>query len=409
MTQRKTMRRGFTLIELLISMAIVLLAIGLAGAGFIAQNQALQSTDLQRVANSNNRDAMVVIEHTLRAVGWGVDPRYAIDLTSGVNIASVDRAAGAGTAGTDILTVLARNPMYQWRDTADPGCGIVGGCFVGAGWRVEAASTNLGAGLVGVTLTAGQVFELGRLIQLQCIGGTDPVILRVTGRRATAGLQVLPFSVTNAFPYNDTASLKPCHGQAGATVFQIDRTRFYVADHTVAGVTTPWLMMDPTVDVDNDTNIGCASGVCDADDVLPIAKNIEDFQVAYVLPNNPAPPDAVLLDNVIGNAPATVELPAAPANTTSLPQYTTPASNASRRSTASANVRGIRVSLITRSIRTDPNRPTYLGDAVPYGENRGGACPAGCTPTGGANRFLRFPMATEITLRNMMAERPFTF
>ena len=30
----------------------------------------------------------------------------------------------------------------------------------------------------------------------------------------------------------------------------------------------------------------------------------------------------------------------------------------------SANVRGIRVSIITRSIRTDPNRPNYPGDAV---------------------------------------------
>lgn len=387
--RQRSARAGFTLIELIISMTIVLLAMGLAGAGFIAQNTALQTSDLHRVANSTSRDAMMVVEKTLRHGGWGVDPRLAIDLTS--TFASVDR-----TNAPDQLTILSRNPMYQWQPVCAAG---PGGCFTGNAWALD-SSSNLGAGQLRVTLAAGQVFELGRLVQVQCLGGLEPVILTVTARQATAGLQTVTFNTVSAFPYNDTGSLRPCHSEAGAAVFLIDRTRFFVQNYTVGAVTTPWLMMDPTIDADNNAALSSAG------DLIPIAANIEDFQVAYVLPVGGTAPDLPLGsgDFILGNASGIAELPVPPALATSTPLYTTLPGHSSRRTTASANVRGVRVSIITRARREDASRPGWPGDAVAYGENR-----TGTTPVGVGNRFLRFPMVTQITLRNMESQRPFTF
>lgn len=410
--KRSRQARGFTLIELIISMAIVLLAMGLAGAGFVAQNQALQSSELHRVANAGNRDAMLVVEQTLRAVGWGVDPRYAIDVYTGAGSQAVDNDSTDTNVvdNTDVLTVFSRNPLYQWIDTNGGTCTSVGGCFTGNAWPITAHNT--GARQFTITMQPNQVIEAGRRVQVQCIGGTHPVILTVSARvanGASVGPMTVTYGSTSTFPYNNFNSFtananlyQACHGQVGASMFLLDRSRFYLRQPASAAE-DPWLMLDTGADLNNDTAIN-------ATDHIPVARNIEDFQVAYLLRTFGGPgPDlpAGSGDYILGNLPGTPELPAAAASEAAPPLYTTPVADASRRTTATANVKGIRLAVVSRSVRVDPNRAgqaNFLGDIIPRGENASGV---NLNTTN--DKRLRFPMVTEITLRNMESQRPFTF
>jgi prepilin-type N-terminal cleavage/methylation domain-containing protein len=412
MKRVRRQQRGFSLLELIISMAIVIIAVSLAGAGFVAQNQALQASDLHRSANASIRDAMLTIEQTLRSTGWGVDPRFAIDLYSAAS-PNDGSAPGSGIASQDSkvapdeLTVIARNPNYQWVDSTGAGCTTVGGCYAGWAWNV--ISLTPGSQAISVTLATGQVLEQGRLIQIQCLGGLNPVILTVRTRVVGTGSPITVNYVNgSSFPYNDSNSLLQCHGQlasSGASLYVLDRSHYYVK--TLNG--DPWLMLDPTIDISG--SAGSPDATIDSNDHIPLARNIEDMQVAYVLPTPQSAAAGPDLPSGAGNyvlgdcASCANELPVKATNATTSPLYTDPLNHVSRTTTASANVKGIRVSLIARSSRQDPNRPNWPGDAIPYPENRAGTS----TPTGSGNRFLRFPAVTEISLRNMDSQRPFTF
>ncbi len=377
-------RRGFSLLELLIAITIMILAIAMAGAAFSLQNTALQAMELTRVANADSRDALLSLEGGLRQAGWGVDPRYAIDLFSANP--SIDRADAP-----DQLTFIARDPSYQWLDNGQGACVTPAGCFAGHAWPVTAMTAGPPVTLA-ITLLAGQTIHSGQMVQVLCAGAENPVLLTVTGDYA-AGDVVLSSLASPAFPYNDTVSIRPCHGAPGAAVFLVNRSRYFIA--TFGGV--PWLMLDPGVDVDGDGVLPPA----DADDMSPIAKNVEDMQVAYLLSGTGAGPDNDG-DWIIGNTVGTVELPVAPVNVNSLPTYVTDPADASRRTMASANVRGVRISLIIRSSRPDPNKgPNFPGDVLAYPENRTGSA--------AGNKVRRYSAVSQISLRNLESTRPFTF
>lgn len=412
--------RGFTLIELIVSMAIVLLAIALAGAGFAAQNQALQAFDLSRIANSASRDALLNLEGTLRTVGWGVDPRYAIDLRTPV-AGSVFPSVDSATA-PDELAFVSRSPLYQWAqeggacafaspDGSCPGtCGLVGGCFATGSnaWRLEATPAGTPV-TVNIKLGSGQVIEKGRTVLVVCLGGERPVMITSAGRLVGTGAAVnITGDSTITFPYNEaiaaftSTSVPVCHNIPGGAVFLIDRYRYFVqslADASSPSGFTPWLMLDTGLDLDADGNLPPG----DTGDLIPVAKNVEDFQVGYVLNIGSLAPDVgATPDWIIGNDPGTVELPVGPTASGDLPLYSTVRGDASRLNTNSANVRAIRASVVLRSARTDLNQaPYWTGDAQPALENRALVAPG--------DRLRRWVSQTEITLRNMDSVRNFTF
>jgi prepilin-type N-terminal cleavage/methylation domain-containing protein len=406
--RRTRAHSGFTLIELIISMGIVVLAIALAGAGFAAQNQGLQSSDLRRQGNASTRDAMVTLEQTLRTTGWGIDPRWAIDR---VTTTPTDMRTLDSITAPDHLTVLARNPLYQWVDAGGTGCavGTVGGCFSGNAWAITAF--NIGARQATISMTNGQVVEKGRVVVVQCIGGTNPVALTVATAVQHAGAlgpETITFDAVQRYPYNDFASLSSapavgCHAQAGASMYLVDRSHFFI--QTYAG--RPWLMLETGLDLSGST--GTPDGTVDSLDWIPLAKDIEDMQVAFVM-NRAAGSPATDSDTnfIVGDELNAVEQLTAQSASNDLPQYTTPTNDVSRRSLSVANVRGIRVNLVTRSARADPNRDpassSFTGDIVRRAEN---ARDPANQLTGG--RFLRFPAVTEVSLRNMDSQRPFTF
>ena len=148
------------------------------------------------------------------------------------------------------------------------------------------------------------------MVMAVCAGAQFPVMLTLAAPVSLPSASPAGSVVLNRFsadptlgPYNATGSLQTCHGQTGAALFLIDRSRFFV--QTLNG--TPWLMLDTGRDLDGDGVLPPA----DQDDLLPVAKNVLDMQVAYALdpcPSVAAGPDADG-DWMIGDTKGTQEEP----------------------------------------------------------------------------------------------------
>lgn len=417
MKRPRAQRRGFSLVELLVASTITVLAIAMASLGFLAQNKALQALDLTRVANVAARDAMIPIESSLRDLGWGIDPRFAIDLT--YNCAS--SPCRDHNDAPDELAFVARDANYRWADlgettcaaanTACPGgaCATAGGCFVGHAWH----PTSPGGGVLAIDTATRQLhfpttapitFHNNRLVMLTCQGGVSPVILTLSSQTAVASASLatptnvtLNYAATNSFPYNYSAGILPCHSNLGSGLYLVDRYRYFI--WTPFTGSAPWLMLDTGLDLDNDGN----PSTTDSDDWIPISKNVEDMQVAYVL-NTGTGTGPSNSDWIVGNGPVTAaEDLIAPDGGTNEPLYTTLTTDTRRFNKQSANARAVRVTLSLRSDRTDQTQPTaWTGDPFQPAENRTTPYPAG-------GRYRRYTVTSEITLRNMDARSPFTF
>jgi len=396
---------GLTLIELLVGMSIALVAITMASMAMLAQSQAMRALDLTRGANTSSREAMLQIEHNLRLLGWGIDPHFAIDLVTNCINPTPPGPCRDQVNAPDQLAFVTRNPLYRFFNQNEGGCTLANGCTYGKAWPMTAmtpGSPNLVTISPQLTNPSSVNLEKGRIVLAVCAAGQNATMLTLSQSYAitNSGSFVLTPLATNNPPYNDWSSLQPCHGQAGAMLFLVDHYRYFV--QTLG--TTPWLMLDLGLDLNGNGTLPPT----DPADLIPIAKDIEDMQVAYVIPPNsacPAAPDngpGASGDWIIGNNPGVVEEPFRTAGTV-LPTYQTASSDPSRcNSLNAANVRGIRVSLRIRSDLPDRSRPpTWAGDTIPYAENRTGS-------TSGGN-YRRYTSETEITLRNLDSRSPFIY
>jgi type IV pilus assembly protein PilW len=378
-------RAGFTLVELLISVAVLILVLAAATMAFLAQNGALQALDMSRLANASARDSMLQMEVALRQAGWGIEPRYAFDFYTNCT----SQPCRDSASGPDELWFVARNPNYRWLAEGEAGCAR---CYTGYALKVD--SVNLAAHTLVITLPAGATVQRGRTVLLTCASGTDPVMLTLSAPVTGPGAVTIVPAGANSVPYNNYNGLKACHGVTGASIFLVERYHYLVRTYG----TTSWLMLDTGIDADNDGTLPPT----DLDDLIPVAKNVEDMQVAYLMTPNAAftAPDSNA-DWIFGNNSA-LSSAEEPNRSVTAPVYDTPTDDPSRANAHPANIMGVRVTLTVRSERTDPSMPTnWTGDTIDAPENRTGNLSGG--------RFRRYPMVTEITLRNMSARNAFTF
>jgi type IV pilus assembly protein PilW len=383
---RSAARRGITLVELLIGTSVSLLALGMAMMSFMAQNEGLQKTQLRRVINGGTRDALLLIEGSLRNAGWGVDPRFAID----VMYKCVSTPCHDKVNGPDELVFLARDAQYRWRANGEPGCGTPGGCYDGHAWQVSSLSTS-NPKVVKIALPTGVRLSKGRVLLISCAAGDSPVMVTLSSNvgPGTGAVVDLPIDTLNSVPYNDFNSLQSCHFTVFAGVFQVDRFRYFIDTHN----NVPWLMLDPGIDINHNNSIG-------ADDFIPVAKGVEDLQIAYLLTpmGGVTAPDSNT-DWIIANEAGAVENPNAGATA---PLYTTPINDASRFNLHPANIRSVRLSVTVRSERTDTSRPKGdTGEVLKPRENRN-------VDVGGGG-YLRLTTQSEVFLRNMESRSPFIF
>ncbi len=381
-----TSHRGVTLIELLVGMSIMVVAIAAAIAVFISQGQSLRTIEVARDGSVSARDAMIPLESSLNDLGWGIDPRFAIDMTSATRTRD-------SITGPDELSFVARNPFYQWLANGEGTCLTVGGCFAGNAAAISAVDLTGPPRTVTITLAAGRRLQKGRIMLALCAQGGNPVMITLSANYlGTGAAVVLTPNAVNAAPYNDYNSLRACHAIAGAALFAVDRYHFFVS-----ATQPPWLMLDTGVDLNGNGVVAPT----DTADLIPIAKNVEDFQVSYAFR---ASTSIAASDNnsdwIIGNNRATAaieELNVAAA----APLYATGRDAAERFTTHPANVEEVRLSLTFRSDKTDQGRGAWLGDTVVGAENRTGSL------TGG--KYHRSVTTSEVRLFNLSSKSQFIY
>lgn len=387
--------RGFTLLELMVASAIALFAIALVFGTFVSQQRTFEGIDVSRAALDMERDGFIDLEESLRRAGYGMDPRWAFDFT-------IYQCPGAScrdkTGAPDELVFYARNPSYQWVDFGVGTCVTSGGCFTGKAWHVASLD---GTGLTTDVAFTSDVMQ-GRILLIVCASASNYIM----GTVGTVAGNSVSWDLNTAGHYNDalnhdfTPASETCLTTPDASVFMIDRYRYHLAQYpsltTGYGGNDSYLMLDTGL-IDPNTN-----ALID----VPIARNVEDMQVAYIMNTGSATaPDAAGPDGgsnwTIADVPGTAEQPTYDAGG---PDYSLSPADPARQTNNAANIRGVRVSLTVRGESTDKTRESsWTGDPRPILENRNGNLDAG------PDRFRRFTATTTIYTQNMLSRSMFIF
>jgi type IV pilus assembly protein PilW len=383
--------RGFTLIEMMVAAVIAALAIAMTMGIFLSQNRTFMSLDMARVASGNGRDAVLEMETSLRRAGFGVDPVVAFDFSCPSGTKCHDRVNAP-----DEITFYARNPEYVWTPfNPSLGCANPNGCF-GSGnvWALGPPASAPTAGTVNLPLRANDVIQKGRIILLVCPNGQYPVFVTAQGRATGPGTNV-PINITvNTTGIYTSNGIQGCHGAAGAAAFLVDKFHYFVT--TLSG--EPWLVLDTGLDYNGDGSLPPN----DVNDLIPVARDVEDMQIAYQIGQAVVPPFTAGAapdsnhDWVIGDDPGVQEEPSITA--------TPPQTGLSSGTMHPGNIRAVRVTLGIRSSTVDTSITAPAGGDVPLtAENRNDLSAIA------VSQFKRYPQTFSVATRNMTAANPYLF
>src|SRR5438067_7481984 len=374
--------RGFTLLEVLVGGAIGLLAIGMMLAVFMSQTGTFAKLDLAREANANGRDAAMEMQASLKRSVFGIEPNLAFDFTCPVGANCHDRVNAA-----DEITFYSRNPSYLWTpQNSALGCNTAGGCFGGGNIWPITGTTSGGSPTVTVTLGANDVLHKGRIVLAVCSGGASPVYGTVNTRQTGPGAKTVAVTINTTGLAAGNAFVA-CHSQAGSALFLIDKFHYLI--NTINA--EPWLVLDTGLDYNNDSTVPPT----DANDLIPVARDVEDLQIAYQLGrlNAAVGPDSNN-DWVVGNQPGTQEEPSAAA--------VPPIAGTANGTMHPGNIRGVRVTLVLRTrLRDNTLRGTSAGDPGFTSENRNDVTAIT------VSNFHRYPQTFSVAIRNMTSPNPY--
>lgn len=393
---RTSLSRGFTIIELLVGIALGSLALGIITATFLGQQRSFQALEQTRGANEATRDVTLELQTNLLHLGWGIDPRFAID--ERIYSCATPGTCRDSATGPDQIVFVARNANYTWTDNGVAGCATAGGCFAGNSWPVEAVTNCAGTTCqeAQITLRAGDVLHKGRVVLFMCATGVRGTMATVRTRADAPGSQTIvldPVVVGN--PYKANVLNSGCHAAPGAGMFLVDRFRYFVRNYGAE----PWLVLDRGLDLNNNTTL--PENDADLADLIPIGRFVDDMQVSWIMNQGAgAGPDATNTNWVVGDAPTAQE----ELNPTLLaPLYETATTDPSRFNLHPANARGVRVSISVRSALPDrAQATTWPGDPISASENR----PA---ITSGLGRYHRYNATISSGLRNQDTRSAFLF
>ncbi|HEY1086961.1 MAG TPA: prepilin-type N-terminal cleavage/methylation domain-containing protein, partial [Archangium sp.] len=242
--------RGVTLVELLVSLVIMSVVMLAVMTVFIAVQRSYETMSRTRSAIEGSRAAVSYVERQVRMAGYGIDPRYAFDFTvSGVLPATVP-------VTTDDLAYRYRDPNWLRR-----------GSVTGTTLSLINAG-GLGASF-GLKLQAGQRF------MVMCPGGSDWAVFQLNTSRDPTDTSATVTHVSAPFPAAP-ACLTQTTGSAIPYVALLQERRIRIRN--IGG--RPFLVAY--------RQIRDATGAVVQPDAAnlnydPIAADVEDFQVAYVM------------------------------------------------------------------------------------------------------------------------------
>ena len=422
--------RGFTLIEVMVGAVVAILVIGVVMGTFLSQQRAMQTLDLSREASGAGRDALLSLQETIGRAGYGIDPRYAFDLRV-YNCTNYSVATTAANAcrdkvdAPDQLVFVERDPNYYWAGgptTTFQGCDDTNAPCSGHAWQVTSFTTTSPYRVV-INARTGDRFPIGQVVEITCAKGANPqmgTVTAVSGNPPGSVTLTLANPVTNNH-YTDniqgasgTTLHDACFDGNGVSLFLVNRYRYFVMSivpQQPVGAPVPpaepWLLLDRGLDYNGNGTTPENGG--DNSDLIPIARGVEGFQVAYLLkPPSGATPAAP--DNntnwVVGDSPGVVEEPDPFATA---PLQNTADTDAARFTMHPANIRGVRVRLTVRSLLKD----LAAGAAFPGDP----AVPAGQTSIENRNDFTtvtlgqlrRYFSSVAVATPNLNSKDPFIF
>ncbi len=334
---------GFTLIEMLMTLAITsIVTVGIMGT-LISQARQYQSLASRRSAQSGNRQGITQLDNALRNAGYGLDPDRAFLAYDGFNVGA---PASADLAFPDAVSIHMRDPLFQ---------------------RAVVSAT---ATKVTFATALTEPLRKGQILLVLCNGAASYAYVTV-GVTAAAGAtfatldNVLggaesPISAPGP-RFHEQAKLAGACYQSGVAV-KVDRNSFYVASFDDDGNPstpnqTPYLMLHRGQDLN-------ADGLIDANDSVPVAVGVEQMQLAYVMNATAAAP--LVLGVTSAKVPGWGD---GWANSVAGPKWTDLYSAAERFVNHPANIRQVRVTLVTRGTQRNeaiagddyfnPALPTY--------------------------------------------------
>ncbi len=353
-------RRGFTLAEITVGIAIAsIILLGVSGATILTTKAMESEFDIRRPTD-DVRIGVAYLERVTRLAGYGVDPRVAFDFSvAGLPGTTKDNYVG-GDFVTDDLAFRYRDPAFLRRGSLDE---------TGATLTLDDDET------LGVALPEGQA------LILICPGAEDFYAARLSADAAASATSANLVAYGSPFSAAVPGCLKEGTGAQAAYVTLLHDIRLRVMP--LGGV--PYLVAlygfgDPA-------NTRYA----------PVARNVNDFQVAYEMNRPPPTLSADAPDKTSGNgnwilgddAEDPLPSPAAEA-----PAYDTDYASTARFTAHPANIRGLRISI------------SVFGDHNPEAARRSSFFAAeNSTAAAKPNRF-NLTVGTSVRLPNM-ASRTF--
>lgn len=367
--------RGFTLIELMVGTVTTAIILSAVAAAFMGVQGSYQTEARIKVAVEGMRTATDFIEQRLRMAGYGVDPRFAFDF----DVATAALPGGTKSNYTIVLGKGLPNSItddlaFRYRDAA----WMRRGTFSG-GIQLDSSAFGMG-------------FPAGQRFVVSCVGGKDYVVVRATSpvaRTDSALTGALDMALTPA------ASIgAPCLTRGGENLPYVMllhemRVRIMSLDGR------PFLVAFPNLDS------------LDTSTAVPLAADVESFQVSYVM-NRPSPisvnntlpavdSSSTVKNWVLGDdGSAAADRVPDPA-TSPAPLYTTPYDDPTRFNRHPANIRAVRLSISMRS--TTPEASKRRAFSRLSLEDSGEAA--------AADGFYRTNMTTTVRMPNMLSRSAF--
>ncbi len=341
-----------TLVELLVGLVVTSLVLLALSAGFIGVQQVYQREVHAKRTVESARLATALLERSVVLAGFGLPPELAFELAplAGLPCNAADprdnctfQPDGSNQLPqpvvTDDLAFRYRDPQYLRRASADAALTASG-------------AINVAAGTLGVQVRPGQHFLL------VCDSGAWGFVRATAPADATAS--AFQFEAATA-PY-PTPSSAACFQQTGPgapmlLLVQERRVRIELFPPQPPEVRArPFLVMYRSLNRPTD----CLTNLA-ACDLEPLAADVENFQVAWVMNRSPTvPPLDTDGTQVLGDDPAVApELPD-PAAPHTQPAYELAYGDPQRFNAHPTNVRGVRLSLTLRTQHPLPQRQLGL-------------------------------------------------
>jgi type IV pilus assembly protein PilW len=369
--------RGFTLVELLVGAATTTIILAAVATAFVGVQGAFQRESRVKVAVEGLRTATNFIEQRLRLAGYGVDPRFAFDF-DGDALPAGAKSNYSLVFGGSVPQSVTDDLAFRYRDAA---------------WMRRGHLAGATVVLEDPKSTFGMSFTKGQRLLVSCVGGKDYVVMRV-GEAGVSGESNTSANFTLDEHLSSAPLNAPCLAREGNNapyLMLIHELRIRIMD--LEG--RPFLMAFQGLD-----ELDMASAV-------PLAADVESFQVAYVM-NRPAPdsPNAAVqpvdfsspvANWVLGDVGSadTDRIPDPEAEPE--PLFKLPYEDPARYNRHPANIRAVRLSIGMRSTSPEPNgrRAYEREDLEDSGE------------MGPADGYYRTNMTTTVRVPNMLSRSTF--